>query len=183
MIKYNEYLNKMFGIELIKVLPREATKFARKYFKGRKINAIEIGILRGEHTKAKLNINKIILIDPYLVYGEYKFFDFKKEKIKEKAINRLKKFKDKIEWIFDFSSAAINKIKEKVDFIYIDGNHEYKYIKEDLELYWEVLNEGGIISGHDIQNIEVSKAVIEFCNKNKLDVHVGDRRDWWIIKK
>lgn len=69
-----------------------------------------------------------------------------------------------------------------VDFIYIDGNHEYNYVKKDLELYWGKVKEGGIMSGHDIQSSGVSTALLEFSRKNNLNIHFGDRRDWWIIK-
>lgn len=78
---------------------------------------------------------------------------------------------------------AISEIPCNIDFVYIDGNHEYEYVKKDMELYWNVLNNGGILSGHDIQCAGVSKAVLEFSRKNDLEVSFGDRRDWWIIKK
>jgi len=70
-----------------------------------------------------------------------------------------------------------------LDFIYIDGNHEYEYVKKDIEMYWHKIKDGGIMAGHDIQLKGVSDAVLEFARKNNLDIYFGDRRDWWIIKK
>jgi len=55
-------------------------------------------------------------------------------------------------------------------------------MNKDLELYWEKIKNKGIMAGHDIQYIGVSKSVLEFANKNKLTIRFGDRRDWWIIK-
>jgi len=184
MVNYNYYLDKLFGIEVIRIFPREAIKYAKDYFQNKEIIALEIGTLKGENTKSmfkKLNISKIYLIDPYIIYNGldrvYAYRSCKKE-----AIRRLNKFSDKINWIFKLSSEAIEDIKEKVDFIYIDGNHDYSFVKEDLENYWEILNMGGIMSGHDIQCEDVSRAVLEFARKKNLQVLFGERRDWWIIK-
>ena len=125
------------------------------------------------------------MIDPYEFYDEYAQnarLTKDMEKTKKKAIKRLKRFENKTEWIFKYSSDAIDEIKEKVDFIYLDGNHDYKYVKEDLEKYWEILKVGGIISGHDINLEGVSKAVIEFIKKNDFEIRFGNKKDWWIIK-
>lgn len=39
---------------------------------------------------------------------------------------------------------------EKVDFLLIDGDHTYKGVKEDFEMYKDLVAEGGIIAFHDI---------------------------------
>ena len=38
---------------------------------------------------------------------------------------------------------------ESIDFIYIDGNHQYAFVKRDLELYVPKIKLRGIIAGHD----------------------------------
>jgi hypothetical protein len=185
--KINYYLDKYFGIEIIRSRPKESIKFAHKYFKKKKLIAIEIGVLKGQNSEdilKNLNIKKIYLVDPYIKYEKYKK-DGNYGKLiqaEKEAKTRLRKYPGKIEWIKDFSEKAIKKINEYVDFIYIDGNHEYEYVKKDLELYWKKLNKKGIIAGHDIQCEGVSKALLEFSEKKKLKVFFGDRRDWWIIK-
>jgi predicted O-methyltransferase YrrM len=178
-------LLKIFNLEIIKTNPKEAVKFARNYFHGKDVVAAEIGVFFGENARQinkNLNIKKLYLIDPYMKYEEYKndgaYTKLKEAKKKAHIINN---FKNNI-WIEEFSEDAIRKIKEELDFIYIDGNHEYEYVKKDLELYWPKIKRGGIISGHDIQYKEVSRAVLEFASKNKLQVNFGERRDWWIIK-
>jgi len=186
--KINSVLNNFFNIEIIKTHPKEAIKFAKKYFKDKKIEAIEIGVLKGESSLAmikNLNLIKLNLIDPYTRYSDYKKDgNYKNIKLAKKlAKKRLAPCANKINWIFDYSENAYKKIDEQVDFIYIDGNHEYEYVKKDLELYWPKLKNNGIFSGHDIQSLKVSKAVLEFANKKGVDIHFGERRDWWIIKK
>ena len=133
-------LGSIFGIEVSIKNPREAIKFAKIYFKLNPITAIEVGVFEGENAKSilkNLNIDRIFLIDPYKKYDDYK-----KEgncinivKAKQKAFKRLKRFSNKIIWILDYSSNASKEIKRKVDFVYIDGNHKYKYVKDDLENY------------------------------------------------
>lgn len=185
--KINSFLDKNFGIEVIRTRPKEAIKFAKNYFKNKKIIGIEIGVLKGENSceiLKNLNISKLYLIDPYTKYEDYKKDqNYDNVKLAEKiSKKRLKKYKNKVVWVKEYSQNAIKKIQEKVDFVYVDGNHEYEYVKKDLELYWEKLKEGGVLSGHDIQYLGVSRAVLEFANKKKLNVHFGDRRDWWIVK-
>ena len=54
------------------------------------------------------------------------------------------------------------------DFIYIDGNHQYDYVKQDLQLYVPKIKPGGIIAGHDYGGPTtpgVTQAVDEFFGK------------------
>lgn len=183
---FNFILKKLFNIYIKKEFPREAVNFAKNHFKDKKVIAVEIGVYRGENSKSilkTLNINKIYLIDPYQKYKDYEKGDFYEiiEKTKRIAIEKLDEFNNKIEWIFDYSHEAIKKIKSRVDFIYIDGNHEYKYVKQDLEDYWRILNKDGIISGHDIDGSGVIKAVLEFCMEKGVELHI-EGRDFYMIK-
>jgi len=158
----NTFLRK-FRIEVISNR-RESTKVAIEKFGNEPLIVAEIGVEDGYNAKdlqKALNIKKFHLIDICPT---------------EEA---LKMNKGNEEWYLCPSSEAN---VPKCDFIYIDGSHEFKDVKIDLEKYWEFVEEGGIIAGHDIQYLGVSKAVLEFANENKLEVHFGDRRDWWIIK-
>jgi hypothetical protein len=38
------------------------------------------------------------------------------------------------------------------DFIYLDGDHEYKTVKEEIPVYWEKVAPGGVLAGHDYCN-------------------------------
>jgi len=55
--------------------------------------------------------------------------------------------------------------EESLDFVYIDGNHQYDYVKQDLELWGRRVRSGGIIAGHDYYsflNNGVIRAVDEY---------------------
>jgi predicted O-methyltransferase YrrM len=78
----------------------------------------------------------------------------------------------------------------KFDIIYIDASHEYLNVKYDLELYFELLANGGTIFGDDYNIDGVKRAVDEFvANKNlKLVLQQGIFLDnvqqiFWNIKE
>ena len=71
------------------------------------------------------------------------------------------------------------------DFIYIDACHKYASIKQDIHLWWPLLNPGGMIAGHDYLpagRCGVVQAVDEFAAESGLEVQVT-REPWatWMI--
>lgn len=173
----------------IKIMrPRASIKLMKSMHK-KNIIAIEIGTYKGENAKdilKNLDIKKLYCVDPYAEYDDYEHDGAcngisRAEKI---AHNNLKMFGNKVLWIKDYSSAAADYFNnESVDFIYIDGNHEYSYVKEDIEKYYPKLKNGGIMAGHDIEGWPgVVKAVSEFCVNNNINFNIK-LPDWIIIKK
>lgn len=160
-----------------------------KSLKKKDLVGVEIGSLYGFNARSillNLDIKKLYLIDPYELYSEYldittPFAYFAKRKLQE----ILKSFMNKIKMIKKASYDAVFDIKESLDFVYIDGNHSYKYVLEDIENYWPLIKEGGILGGHDYYNTtkarEVKKAVDEWIETNKIKLYV-DGIDWWVVK-
>lgn len=158
----------------------------------------EIGVYKGDNAffiLTNLSIKKLFLIDPYLEYQEYKGnvgwtkinqSDFNKFLIVAKR--KLKAFKDKSIFIREKSEDAIGRLPNNLDFVYIDGNHEYKFVKRDIELYYPKLKRGGVLGGDNFDPIfpGVARAVLEFSDKYNLKIH-GARSDvsyeWWVIKR
>jgi predicted O-methyltransferase YrrM len=66
--------------------------------------------------------------------------------------------------------------KNSLDFIFIDGDHTYKFVKKDIELWLPKLKKNGIIAGHDYY-AEVKEAVDELL-PNALNC----KEIWWIKK-
>jgi predicted O-methyltransferase YrrM len=50
--------------------------------------------------------------------------------------------------------------ENSLDFIFIDGDHRYDFIKQDIELYYPKLKNGGIICGHDYEGREYNEEFI-----------------------
>lgn len=57
---------------------------------------------------------------------------------------------------------------EKFDFIFIDASHEYEQVKRDIINCFNLLDSGGIISGHDFNWPGVEQAVKELIPDYKL---------------
>jgi hypothetical protein len=173
-------LRKKFFPELT---TRPMIQFIATQNKKEDLVGIEIGVREGHNAKnilTKLPVKKIYLIDPYEKYSQNeKDLDF--SICFDKAKKRLSKFKRKTEFITKKSEEAVADITNDIDFIYIDGNHQYKNVKQDMELYYDKLKDGGIMGGHDINNHDVLKAFSEFVkDKKKFYVH---NCDWWVIKR
>mgnify|MGYP001615059141 CR=1 FL=1 len=109
------------------------------------------------------------------------------DKVKEDASNILYSWEHekKLRWIYETSDDVFKKryIPNDLDFIYIDANHNYEFVKRDIENSWNLLKKGGVLIGHDFTFYSVAKAVIEFAEKKKLKV-ITKAKDWeWIIIK
>ena len=75
-----------------------------------------------------------------------------KTSIFEVFLKNTEKYKNKITPIVDYSYNAINYFIEnkiKVDLLFFDGDHTYEGIKTDYDLYFPLLNKGGVIVFHD----------------------------------
>lgn len=190
--------------------PRPSTVFAKKHFKNKAITCAEIGVWSGKNSRSMmktLNVKKIFLVDPYKNYGDYERSTKEHQKfdsvhVGQKAYEdeaydvfgqaridaefRMQEFSGRCIWIIETSDDAVKEIPE-LDFIYIDGNHEYEYIKRDIENYFKKIKSGGILAGHDVTSQVfrgVIKAFVEFIKDNPevKEYYVGGD-DWWMVKK
>ena len=86
------------------------------------------------------------------------------------------------------SKDAINDIEETLDFVYIDGNHDYEFVKNDIEIYYAHLKKGGVIGGHDFYNgfakthNGVVTAFTQFTVSKTIQLCV-EQPDWWFYKE
>jgi predicted O-methyltransferase YrrM len=69
----------------------------------------------------------------------------------------------------------------RADLIYIDASHEYEDVIDDLEAYFPLLSDKGIIFGDDYGWSGVKQAVDEFVVKNQLTL--GGNSNHWVLKK
>lgn len=71
----------------------------------------------------------------------------------------------------------------KADLIYVDASHEHEDVLLDLQFYFDLLSEDGVIFGDDFYSWRgVNTAVKEFCSKNNLKFTV-EKSNYWVIKK
>jgi predicted O-methyltransferase YrrM len=72
---------------------------------------------------------------------------------------------------------------EKIDFLFIDGDHTYEGVKQDYEMYSDLVKPGGYIAFHDINDTERHRKRDVFVGKlwkelvgNKIEFNVNS--DW-----
>jgi hypothetical protein len=183
-----EYIKSMFPT----YFTRPMTHFIKDTYKKSNLTGVEIGVEVGHNSKSilqELPIKKLYLVDPYEFYTQ-EDSPLKLETIERPdefytiAKKRLSKYKNQIEFIKKKSNEAVDEIPDNLDFVYIDGNHDYKYVKKDIQTYYPKLKNGGILGGHDFcaDYVGVCKAALEFAEKNKLKLYTKDM-DWWVVKK
>ena len=160
----------------------------------------EIGVHDEEHALdllEELPIGKLYLIDPYLSYENYYESVGNPNKTQKALDERMrvaksitKKYGDKVVFIRKLGEDAAKHFKdESLDFVYIDGNHQYEFVKKDVEKFYSKVKKGGIIGGDDytssseteLERFGVFKAVNEFFKKLKKEISFYER-DWWVIK-
>jgi len=84
------------------------------------------------------------------------------------------KFNQKIKLVRadSHSERSLNKIKKilskrQVDILFIDGDHSYKGVKRDFEMYSKLVKKGGLIAFHDILYDALGCEVNEFWKEIK----------------
>lgn len=150
----------------------------------------ECGVWRADNAKTLLeglDVEKMYLIDPYTNYDGYESSpktDSTLHDAKREARRKLQSY-DTLEWIEKPSQEAADEISEPLDYAYIDGNHTYDYVKADMEAYYSLLDDDGILAGHDVDFTggDVAEAFVDFAVENDLQPYLeGDCSDWYFIK-
>lgn len=142
----------------------------------------EVGIGYGFHAIELLkntNIEHLYLIDPMVPYDSRDQFEIDVvnnggfESIVVKILNSLDEYKNRYTWFRKHSNQITNEEipNNSLDAVFIDGNHSYRAVTNDLELYWTKIRSGGYLLGDDYWMTSVNKAVNNFKNKNHLDVN------------
>ncbi len=183
----DSFFSKYFHIAFAKDI-RESETFIKKYLE-KDLVGVEIGVCKGINAKrmlTQISLKKLYLIDPYTSCDDYSNYtmDFvgKAESKAMKVINN-PKFKDKITFIRKRSQDVADEIPDNLDFVYIDGNHDYEFVKKDIELYYPKVKVGGVFACHDRGSWQdVDKAFIEFLRTVKPTIFKVGYNDWVIIK-
>lgn len=143
----------------------------------------EVGVFDGHYAEILCQKNpqaKIYAIDCWQVYSGYRDHKWQKNMNKAEVAARQKLASHKCRIIKKFSMDAVKDFNnETLDAVFIDGNHEYKYVKEDIEIWTPKVKIGGIVSGHDYYktksgNIGVIKAVDEYVKEHGYELKLTD---------
>jgi len=136
---------------------------------------VEIGSWQGKSTVYLGNGSKeggkvkIYAIDPHTGSLEHQknnekiwtFEEFKKN-IKNAAVD------DIVVPLIETSAEIANNFNQSVELIFIDGNHEYKFVKLDFDLWFPKVSNNGTMVFHDTVGwLGPKKVVTEFIYKSR----------------
>jgi hypothetical protein len=130
---------------------------------------VEVGTWQGEFTESilsKSDVTKVFCVDPYKHFsnGEYPDgmnnltqIDF--DNLFSKTSSRLtSRFSNKVEFIRELSLDASSKFQDNsLDYVYIDGNHDYKYVLNDLKAWYPKIKVGGYLCGDDVYSTNIAE--------------------------
>ena len=152
--------------------------------------AVEIGTDRGLFARDFLRRwhgSMLVCVDPYLPYGE---MNRDRRADYDMACAVLAPFANRCRLIVERSEDIAGKFDDgwTPQFVYIDGDHSREAVARDIALWWEQVEPGGILSGHDYDrtHIGVVQAVDEFAGAKGLEVHLTtdyNQPDSWFIHK
>jgi hypothetical protein len=123
---------------------------------------VEVGTWEGGFSEGILNVpatTKLYCVDPYKHFENDEYpdgmnslsqtqFDSLFERTQKKLTTR---FGNRVEFIRKSSSDAVSNFPdESLDFVYIDGNHDYKYVLQDLTIWYPKIKPGGYLCGDDV---------------------------------
>lgn len=165
---------------------------------------VEIGTDSGsfaENLLVKTRCSKLYCVDPYVRYEKYRdaINNITGDARYNDAKARLSKWGDRVEFVRTFSADASAMLPDNLDMVYIDGNHDYKFVLEDLKFWYPKVKSGGYIIGDDAVdtdesergadnnvfiewspgcygNYGVIKALKDFCTENSLKYELVDNQ-------
>jgi hypothetical protein len=161
----------------------------------------EIGVDRGAYSKQILDTAhpvKLHLVDPWehhddpvyekAIYGGLgpkgqRIMDTNYEEVVEAFSREISE--GRIHVYRDYSHVAAARFEPRCfDWVYIDANHQYDFVKHDLEAYYPLIKPGGFLCGDDYGQqgwweVGVEEAVDEFVAEKGLELHT--RRTQFVI--
>lgn len=142
----------------------------------KRLRIIEIGVFRGRSASALCEkTNGIVVgVDHFRGSGVLATTSYN-EDVESQARNNLSKYIDggRFKLIVGDShdEATVKKVRKELggeaDMLFIDGDHSYKGVLRDIELFSPLVSPGGLICGHDINEGGVRSAVKEVFPKWK----------------
>jgi hypothetical protein len=189
--------------KLLGLRPQHRRAFLLKYFPPGSVGA-EIGVYKGDFSRRLLDDvkpEKLHLIDPWKyedaeIYqnawygghaeGQQSELDAIHESVLERFKDEIKR--GQVEVHRSSSSDATRMFQNGYfDWIYIDGNHLYEFVKKDLEMYFNLVKAGGLITGDDYHTEGwwrggVKKAVDEFLASHPVTL-VTIRKGQFVLRK
>ena len=169
---------------------RDFTKFIKQYFgKADNLIGVEVGVWQGANALSMYQYllpKKLILVDAWNDNVE----SVEPETNQEHLLSTFQKFKDNTNVLIirGMSVATATILKELTfDFVYLDGCHHAEQVALDINHWYPLVKDGGVLGGHDYNMDGIFNAVnerfteISFAPKPIPGV-TWQGIDWWVVK-
>lgn len=121
------------------------------------VRVIEVGSWVGRSAIVMADAGaEVTCVDPWREYNSYSdvlsaaYAQFGADKVYRTFLSNIGTRKDRsIHPLRKTSLEAAASMSEQVDLVFIDANHEYEFVKQDIEAWLPHVRPGGIIAGHD----------------------------------
>jgi hypothetical protein len=142
-------------------------------------NIVEIGSHLGESSSIFLGFPQIKTIYCIDTWDNYQYENIFNERLRNHLDNRCIKLKSTSE----LASKSFE--NNSLDMVYIDGDHNYECVKKDIDIWYQKVKSGGILSGHDYHESwpGCKLAIDEFIANNHYIVTTFIDCSWYIIKR
>jgi len=152
-----------------------------KLFKSYQVG-VEVGVLRGRYAYSLLSQwpGTLYLVDSWEEYPEYVDIPQNHEDNYQRTLDRLTPFAGRFQVWRERSSEDLASRIGMVDFAYVDANHAFEYVMQDLQTWWKVIKQGGILAGHDLFQVEhpgVTEALVLFAKEHNQTVYMVPGKD------
>lgn len=145
-----------------------------------------LGVTSEYYAQNIKKLKKIYCVDDYPEYVDWTGVVMNREKqdaMKQHAFERLSRFQDKIEFVYEDSENFSKRIeKESLDFVFIDADHSFEGALNDFKIYFSLVKKGGIFSGHDFSLKGVNGALREFLADRFVEIKNLENNAWYLIK-
>jgi hypothetical protein len=150
-------------------MPRPFTEQLKRQFGDKPLVGCEIGFGQGLNAQSlldNLNIKRLYCVDPSIGKEYHDGPRDVKAFVNKPSLYPKLKQDSRVSFIEKSSAEAVTEIPDGLDFVYIDGLHNYTGCLTDLQNYYPLMNEGGLLGGHDFTKFlesDVVKAVFDFA--------------------
>lgn len=128
---------------------------------------VELGVQQGlfamETLKTWHTCKRYYLVDLWAPQAHYKDHANVGTEAQEDAMRKarlnLAPWSAKLSWVRNSTVDASKIINSQVDYVYVDARHDYCGVTEDIQTWWKLLKPGGIMAGHDFEDVDDVKKI------------------------
>lgn len=158
----------------------------------------EVGVLWGGFAAQVLKRwkgEKYYAVDPWERQPTEIYREFTENTDFDQCFRQVNQLAESDKRVVVLKGTSIEMVKQvpmySLDWVFIDGNHLYKNVLEDMDVWFNRLKIGGILSGHDYLHspeypacCEVKPAVDRWMKEHNIQfvIDKGALPSWWSIK-